>query len=80
MADKFDLQIVKDRMESFLISTNLVPIHSKLLLGDEYNLNMLMDESLLLYKNNKANLRAVRDSSELADFPDSVKNMLFSYA
>ncbi|GMS97665.1 hypothetical protein PENTCL1PPCAC_19840, partial [Pristionchus entomophagus] len=81
MADMFDLQIVKDRIENFLISTKLISIHRKFLIAEEHKLKILKDKILFLYKTDKKNLRELRQSEEFANFPDSlVKNFLFGIA
>ncbi|GMS90964.1 hypothetical protein PENTCL1PPCAC_13139, partial [Pristionchus entomophagus] len=41
LADKFDLQIVKDRMENFLLSTDLISIHRKILIAEDHRLEIL---------------------------------------
>ncbi|GMS90963.1 hypothetical protein PENTCL1PPCAC_13138, partial [Pristionchus entomophagus] len=82
MADIFDLQIVKDRMENFLLSTDLISIHRKILIAEDHRLEILKKEVLLLYKN-KENLMALKKSPEYAifdKFPESVKNVLIGYA
>ncbi|GMS90975.1 hypothetical protein PENTCL1PPCAC_13150, partial [Pristionchus entomophagus] len=41
MADMFDIQIAKDRLENFLLSTDFISIHRKYLLAEEHNLKIL---------------------------------------
>ncbi|GMS90970.1 hypothetical protein PENTCL1PPCAC_13145, partial [Pristionchus entomophagus] len=79
MADKFDLQIVKDRMENFLLLTDAISIHRKVLLAVEHRLETLKEEVLLQYKR-KENLLALKRSPEFAKFLESVKDRLFGNA
>ncbi|GMS86072.1 hypothetical protein PENTCL1PPCAC_8248, partial [Pristionchus entomophagus] len=50
MADKFDVHIVKDRMENFLLTTNFILIRRKFLIGEEHNLEILKSEILRIYE------------------------------
>ncbi|GMS90980.1 hypothetical protein PENTCL1PPCAC_13155, partial [Pristionchus entomophagus] len=51
MADVFDLQIVKEQVETKLLSTDLISMHSKILIAEEHKLEILKSEILPLYKN-----------------------------
>ncbi|GMS90969.1 hypothetical protein PENTCL1PPCAC_13144, partial [Pristionchus entomophagus] len=63
MADKFDLiHIVKDRIENFLLSTDLISIHRKFLIAEENKLEILKSEVLRLCKKME-NLWALKESS-----------------
>ncbi|GMS91948.1 hypothetical protein PENTCL1PPCAC_14123, partial [Pristionchus entomophagus] len=80
MADKFDLNIVKDRVENFLLSTNLISIHRKCLIAEEHKLETLRSEIFPMYKQKK-HLLSLWKSPEFAKFPPHfVKNTLFNYA
>ncbi|GMS90984.1 hypothetical protein PENTCL1PPCAC_13159, partial [Pristionchus entomophagus] len=41
MADKFDFQIVKEQVENSLLSNDFISIHRKILIAEEYNLEVL---------------------------------------
>ncbi|GMS91013.1 hypothetical protein PENTCL1PPCAC_13188, partial [Pristionchus entomophagus] len=77
MADRFDLQIVKDRLENFLLVTDLISIHRKILIAEDHRLEILKSVVLHLYKNNEMNLRALKKSPEFSKISDSMKNLLF---
>ncbi|GMS97862.1 hypothetical protein PENTCL1PPCAC_20037, partial [Pristionchus entomophagus] len=79
MADKFDLQIAKEQVENSLLSTDIISIHRKLLIAEEYKLEVLKSDVLRLYKK-KENLLELRRSKEFEEVPESVKSVLFGYA
>ncbi|GMS97695.1 hypothetical protein PENTCL1PPCAC_19870, partial [Pristionchus entomophagus] len=80
MADKFDLQIVKDRMENFLLATDLISIHRKFLIAEDHRLEILKSEILHQYKNSMETLVELRDSPEFDELSDSMKNLLYENA
>ncbi|GMS97669.1 hypothetical protein PENTCL1PPCAC_19844, partial [Pristionchus entomophagus] len=82
MADKFDIRIVRDRVENFLLSTIFIlndSIHGKFLIAEQYRLETLKSELLILYKK-RENLQALKKSKEFVEVSDSVKNILYKYA
>ncbi|GMS90985.1 hypothetical protein PENTCL1PPCAC_13160, partial [Pristionchus entomophagus] len=74
MADMFD---IKEQVENWLLSTDLIFIHRKLLLATEYNMEVL--KCLYKYKNDGAKRREMVRSSEYAEFPAQLVKDLFSH-
>ncbi|GMT29983.1 hypothetical protein PFISCL1PPCAC_21280, partial [Pristionchus fissidentatus] len=75
LAERFDIQYVVERAESYLIETNKFKTLAKLAFADKYGLDELMDHCLALYTDLAA-LKTLKPSPEYKGFSDKTKSAI----
>ncbi|GMT30025.1 hypothetical protein PFISCL1PPCAC_21322, partial [Pristionchus fissidentatus] len=75
LANRFDIQYVVERAESYLIETSKFKTLAKLAFADKYGLDELMDHCLALYTDLAA-LKTLKPSREYKGFSDKTKSAI----
>ncbi|GMT29984.1 hypothetical protein PFISCL1PPCAC_21281, partial [Pristionchus fissidentatus] len=75
LADRFQIESVLDRAESYLIDSFLKDKVEKLVFADQYRLDLLMEHALDLYSN-VPELKALKPTSEYKRFSDKTKSAI----
>ncbi|GMT20999.1 hypothetical protein PFISCL1PPCAC_12296, partial [Pristionchus fissidentatus] len=76
LAQKFDLKILEDKVENFLLRSDDISIHQKLLLSEKYKLEILKEEMILKY-GDKANLITLSESEEYSQISSEMIRFIF---
>ncbi|GMT28960.1 hypothetical protein PFISCL1PPCAC_20257, partial [Pristionchus fissidentatus] len=76
LADKFDMKIILDDVESFLLTSDDLGINQKLRLSDQYNLTFLKESLLSKYVSGKM-IKDLNESEEYSYLSEGLKDRLF---